>query len=234
MDNQGLEVIAEKVHRYFSAKHARREQAIPRCREVIRGCANTIRAVHRGEEDAARALLDDVRKSVAEIKEALQDHPDLYHSGFVHDAHKEYAEANITLAVVFGGALPDPDDLEIGYAAYMNGMGEVVGELRRQVLDAIRQGEVTRCERLLSVMDDFYSVLITMDFPDALTYGLRRTTDVARGILEKTRGDLTMAMSQRDLERRLRAFEDKLGQGPGRRQSDSSDGSDRSDGGPKG
>lgn len=207
-----LEAIAEKIRGHLSAKHAAREQAIPLAREVIRGCANAIRAVHRGEEELARTLLAEVRGRLSEIREALREHPDLYYSGFVHDAHKEFAEACITLAVVSGRSLPDPDELGIGYPAYLNGMGEAVGELRRQLLDAIRRGEVARCEQLLSAMDEMYSVLITMDFPDALTYGLRRTTDVVRGILEKTRGDLTMAMSQKDLERRLRAFEERLSQ----------------------
>jgi translin len=100
-------------------------------------------------------------------------------------------------------ALPTPEELGVRYAAYLHGMGEAVGEMRRHLLDMIRKGDISDCEQILSDMDDIYGILVTMDFPDGLTYGLRRTTDIVRGILEKTRGDLTLAISQRDLEQRL-------------------------------
>jgi translin len=140
------------------------------------------------------------------VEETLSAHEDVYHAGFVHDAQKEYVEGRVTLALVAGRPLPDPDDLGVSYAAYLNGLGEAVGELRRYLLDAIRRGEEQRCEELLSDMDDIYSLLVTLDFPDALTGGLRRTTDSVRGILERTRGDLTMSMRQRELEKKLAAL----------------------------
>ena len=200
----------EGVRASLAAKHAARERTLPRCREVIRLSANGIRAVHRDEFDQARALLEQARDILREIKEALLDHPDVFYAGFVHDAQKEHAEAALTLALVHGDVLPGPDDLAVEHAAYLNGMGEAVGELRRYLLDSLRDGDVARCERYLRAMDEIYDVLVTIDYPDALTGGLRRTTDVTRGILERTRGDLTTAVRQRDLEERLTSFEARL------------------------
>lgn len=208
-----LDPIAEKIRNALTAKYAAREKALQLAREAIRHCANAIRALHRQEFEEAKTLLNAARGLLDQLSQALAEHPDLLYGGFVHDAQKEYAEASATLAIITGGALPDPDDLQIGYAAYLNGLGEAAGELRRYLLDAIRRGDVSRCEELLAAMDDIYSVLITMDFPDSLTGGLRRTTDMVRGVLERTRGDLTMALRQRDLETKLAAFEGELGSG---------------------
>ncbi len=208
-----LQSIAEKVRASFSAKDAAREQALRLAREVIRDSSNAIRAVHRGEYEDAKTLLSATRIRVSEMNEVLSRYPDLLHSGFVHDSQKEYAEAKITLALVTGDALPDPDELSISYASYLNGLGEAVGELRRHLLDIIRKGEFSRCEEILLAMDDIYGVLVTIDFPDAITSGLRRTTDVVRGIMEKTRGDLTISIKQKDLEERLKEFEERLRRG---------------------
>ena len=148
-------------------------------------------------------LLDDA-------KAGLRDHRDIYHAGFVHDAHKEYVEACTTLAVIAGRPLPTPEDLVASPSAYLNGLGETVGELRRHVLDTLRKGDIERCEGILAAMDDIYGVMVTVDYPDAMTGGLRRTTDATRGILERTRGDLTVSVRQRELERKLSEFKDKL------------------------
>lgn len=213
-----LDDIIEGVRANFTAKHAAREQALGLCRDVIRHAALTIRAVHRGETLPARALLGGARERLVQVGAALAEHPDIFYAGFVHDAQKEYAEAALTIALVAGEPIPTPDELEIGYAAYLNGMGEAVGELRRYLLDSLRSGDIDRCERYLAAMDDIYAVMVTIDYPDAITGGLRRTTDLTRGILEKTRGDLTLAARQRDLERRLAEFEQALSRG-GRRHA---------------
>ena len=195
---KNLEDIAEKIRLYFSAKDVAREKALRLSREIIRCSANAIRAIHRQEEANAEQLLDSAR---ALLQELAND--DLVHAGFVHDAQKEFAEASITLAVVSGNSLPEPEALGISYPAYLNGMGEAVGELRRYLLDSLRRDDLSRCEELLAIMDDIYAILITMDFPDGITYGLRRTTDAVRGILEKTRGDLTLVLRQKVLEEKL-------------------------------
>ncbi len=201
-----LDAIVSRVRANFEEKSAARDRALHNSREVIRLAANSIRAVHRGEMDAARGLLAHGRSLLEETGRSLGPHPDIFHAGFVHDAQKEFAEANLTLALVAGEPLPGPEELGVGFAAYLNGAGEAVGELRREVLDRLRFGEAQRCEELLAAMDDIYSVLVTIDFPDAMTGGLRRTTDSVRGILERTRGDLTLALLQASLERRLDRF----------------------------
>ena len=205
-----LDAIVEGIRARFVSKNQAREQAVPLCREALRHSANAIRAVHRGEFEAAQELIERAAGLLREARAALRDHPDIFYAGFVHDAQKEFAEASLTLALVAGRPLPPPEELGVEHAAYLNGLGEAVGELRRHLLDSLRSGDVERCEECLTVMDDIYSVLVTFDYPDAMTGGLRRTTDNVRGILERTRGDLTLAVRQRDLERKLGEFEKGL------------------------
>jgi len=201
---ENLEAIAERIRLYLSTKDAARENTLRLCREVIRYSANAIRAVHRQEEAKAEQLLDSAHTSLRELsRDVPEEHNDLLYAGFVHDAQKEFAEASATLAIVTGKSLPDPDTLGVSYPAYLNGLGEAVGELRRYLLDSLRRNDLSRCEELLAIMDDIYSVLVTMDFPDAITHGLRRTTDSVRGILERTRGDLTLVLRQKELEDKL-------------------------------
>ena len=205
-----LDSIGEKVCSYFSVEDSAREKGLRLSRDSIRFSANAIRAVHRGEFDQARELIKSSQANVEEMSRTLAEHGELSHGGFVHNAQKEYAEACITLALVSGDDLPDPDDLAISYAAYLNGLGEAAGELRRHLLDTLRDGYIDRCEEILGAMDDIYSLLVTIDFHDALTAGLRRTTDMVRGVLGRTRGDFTVALRQSQLEQKLESFGDKL------------------------
>ncbi len=193
-----LDTIIPRVLEHFAAKNAAREKALAASRTLIRESANAIRAVHRGEFAKAEAMLDQARDVRDDAVAALAGHQDIAHAGYFHDAQKEYAEARTTLALLSGGALPSPEELGVEYAAWLNGIAESVGEMRRAILDRLRAGRFDGCEDLLRAMDDIYSVLVTIDFPDAMTGGLRRTTDQTRGILEKTRGDLTMAIVQRN------------------------------------
>jgi len=193
----------------FSAKDAAREKALPLCREAIRYCSQAIRAVHRQEFDQAKELLQSAHNLLDEAEQAITACSELINTGFFRDAQKEFAEGSITLALVTGKQPPDPDELGIDSAAYLNGLGEAVGELRRYLLDSMRRGDLSQGEELLSAMDDIYNILVTMDFPDAITAGLRRTTDMVRGVLERTRSDLTLVMRQKELEDRLKEFEGK-------------------------
>jgi len=152
-------------------------------------------------------LLESACKLLDTVKQAFTAYSEFSNTNFIRDAQKEFAEGYITLALVTGKQLPTPGELDIDPAAYLNGMGEAVGELRRYLLDSIRRDDLSQCEELLSAMDDIYSALVTMDFPDAITGGLRRTTDMVRGVLERTRSDLTLIVRQKDLENRLRKFE---------------------------
>ena len=202
-----LDPIAEQIRQTLSAKDEAREKALPLCRDTIRHCSNAIRAVHRQEFDQAAELLQSARNLLTEAEQAVAAYSELSNTGFIRDAQKELAEGNITLALVTGKQLPDPDALGVAAAAYLNGLGEAVGEIRRYLLDSMRRGDLSRGEELLAAMDDIYSVLVTIDFPDAITGGLRRTTDMVRGVLERTRSDLTLAMRQKDLETRLEKLE---------------------------
>lgn len=201
--SDSLEKIAEQVRRDFTALDAAREKALPCCREVIRNCSQAIRAVHRQEFEQAVGLLKTARSLLNEAEQTVADYDELNYTGFFRDAQKEYAEGSVLLSVVKGKPVPSPEELGINDAAYLNGLGEAVGELRRYLLDSMRQGDVSRGEELLRVMDDVYSVLVTIDFPDAITGGLRRTTDMVRGVLERTRSDLTILVRQKDLENKL-------------------------------
>ena len=202
-----LDSIAEQIRLSFSAKDAAREKVLPLCREVIRHCSQAIRAIHRQEFNQAKELLGAARNLLDEVFQAMVSCSELGYTGFVRDAQKEFAEGSITLALVAGEQLPSPDELSIDAAAYLNGLGEAVGELRRYLLDSMRKGNLSRGEELLAAMDDIYSVLVTMDFPDAITGGLRRTTDMVRGVLERTRSDLTLVIRQKYLENKLEKFE---------------------------
>lgn len=206
---ENLDSIAEKLRSSLTAKDTAREKVLPLCREVIRYSSQAIRAVHRQEFKQAEELLKSARGLLNEAKQTVTDNLELS-TGFLRDAQKEYAEGSITLSLVTGKPTPDPDELDVDSAAYLNGLGEAVGELRRYLLDSMRKGDLSRGEELLSAMDDIYSVLVTMDFPDAITGGLRRTTDMVRGVLEKTRSDLTLVIRQKDLEDRLRKMEGNI------------------------
>jgi translin len=194
----------------FERKNSAREQALARSRELIRTSALCIRAVHRQEFDQAGDLLYEARRIGDQMSRDLAQHPDLYYAGYVQDALKELVEATAVLRLVRGEALPSPLELGIAPPAFLNGLAEAAGELRRYILDRLRCGDVERCEALLEMMDEIYSLLISLDYPDAITGGLRRTTDVTRGILEKTRGDLTFSLRQGDLERKLARLEGRL------------------------
>ena len=201
-----LESIAARLRESFSTKDAARERVLPLCREAIRHCGNAIRAVHRHEFDQATELLQSARNLLSEAEQSISAYSELGYAGFVRDAQKEFAEGSITLALVTGNRLPDPDELGIGAVAYLNGLGEAVGELRRYLLDSMRRGNLSQGEELLSAMDDIYNTLVTMDFPDAITGGLRHTTDMVRGVLERTRSDLTLAIGQKGLVDKLADF----------------------------
>jgi len=196
---ENLDAITNKIRQSFEAKDAAREKVLPICREVIRFSSLSIRALHREELAKSQELLNSARKLLDEAEEALSDGIDI-RTGFLLDAQKEYAEGSITLALVKGDHLPTPEDLRIDEASFLLGMAEAVGELRRYLLDKMRTGDLSRGEEFLSDMDDIYNELVTLDFPDAITHGLRRTTDAMRGVLEKTRSDLTLTIRQKALE----------------------------------
>lgn len=205
-----LQAIGRAAQEYLATKFAARERALPKSRAAIRLCANAIRAAHRGEFDQSTKLLTEAGGLLRDMALDLREHQDIFYAGFVADAQKEYAEAALTSALMQRQPPPTPESLGVEWAPYLNGLGEAVGELRRYILDRMRQGRLDGCEEVLADMDEIYSQLITLDYPDAITGNLRRTTDAVRGILEKTRGDLTLAVSQDRLNNAMNRVHESL------------------------
>ena len=208
--NADLSAIGTSAIEEMTTRSRAREEALSISRQVIRFSANAIRALHRGEYEEAQDLIHQAGARLEETRTMRQENPQIYYAGFLSDARKEYTEASITLAVISVKAIPTPEDLDVDPSSFLNGLAEVIGELRRYILDALRREEVDRCQELMDLMDEIYGVLVTVDFPEAVTGGLRRNTDAMRGVLERTRGDLTMALRQHALERKLAGFQERV------------------------
>jgi translin len=204
-DGQDLQTLAAPLRTRFLDMHEAREVAFGASRDVIRDAANAIRAVHRGDLDRADALIASSREAYVRPRRAPGRHPLVEYGGFLQDAAKEYAEARITRAATQGEPVPSPEDVDVDDGSWLHGLAETVGELRRAALDRVRGGDIAGAERLLETQQEILSVLVTIDVPDALTKGLRRATDGARAITERTRGDLTAAAGQRPLREALDA-----------------------------
>jgi len=201
MDN--LEKIAEEIRKVFDARTTARDQALAQARQLTRACSLAIRAVHRDEADTMQEQLKEAQQISDTLHTSLAEYPDLFYAGYTQDALKEFVEANVTCALIRNERLQTPEELDVDPSTYLNGLAEVVGELRRRALDILRHGYSTEVERLLGYMDEIYSIMVTMDYPDAITHGLRRQTDIARGIIEKTRGDITFSLRGEHLEQAI-------------------------------
>ena len=199
-----LEDIANRIREKFDVLTALRDQALSEARQLTRSCSLAIRAVHRDDRAEMEEHLSKAGNLADKLRNDLRAYPDLYYAGYTQDALKEFVEANVTCALILPQSLQTPEDLRVEEATYLNGMAEVVGELRRRILDILRSGYSEEAERLLGYMDEIYSVLVTMDYPDAITNGLRRQTDLARGIIEKTRGDVTFSLRSHHLTQAIR------------------------------
>lgn len=195
--------ISQTIKIKFDSKDSAREQALKLSREVIRLSGNAIRAIHRKEYNRANELLQDEKSLLDNLKSILENHKDIYYAGFVEDAQQEYAEAILLYSIITKenpfASLPDPEEIEVEYAPYLKGLGDLVGELRRHILDLIRLDKVEEGENFLELMEDIFTILMHFDYPDAITHGLRRKVDMARSIIEKTRGDLTNAIQCKKL-----------------------------------
>ena len=206
-----LEPMIEAIRSELEAKNAARDGALHRSRELIRHCANAIRAAHRGEVDEAKAILGQAGQVARQTRADLAAFPDLYHAGYTQDALKEYVEARLVFAFETGEAVPSPAELGVEGPAFLNGLAEAASELRRHCLDLMRQNRLDRAGQILDIMDEAYTQLMSLDFPDAITGGLRRQTDMLRGVVERTRGDLTTAIRQEMMRQALQDFEARLG-----------------------
>lgn len=205
-----LDGIIEKIREGLEARNTARDDALAVCRQLTRHCANAIRAVHRQEIETADRHLREAALLVEKLNTSLAGYRDLYFAGYTQDALKEFAEATITRALILNQPLPGPAEIGVEDATWLNGLAEVTGELRRRCMDILRQGYSDEAERLLACMDDIYAVLVTIDYPDAVTNGLRRHTDLVRGIVERTRGDLTISHREQHLEKALEDMSRRL------------------------
>jgi translin len=208
-----LDQIAEQIRLNFDTQTAARDQALSQARLLTRHCSLAIRAVHREETDLMQTHLDEAGKLAVSLTKDLETFPNLYHTGYTQDALKEYAEAQITCALILNKPLPSPEEIQVIHATYLKGLSEVVGELRRRCLDILRKGYSDEAERLLKSMDDIFAVLVTMDYADAITNGLRRQTDIARSIIERTRGDLTFSLRGEHLAQAIASLSSQLLEG---------------------
>jgi translin len=200
-----IQRIAAEIVARFEIANRSRDRALAGGRQVIRLAGNSIRATHRGELDEAAALLSEAEDILSALVADVRDQHAIFGAGYVQDAMKEYAEAAVCLAIVRGDDIPSPADLKIEDAPYLNALAEAASELRRLALHVLRGEDIRSAERYLETMDEIYDMLVTIDFPDAITGGLRRTTDQLRAVLERTRGDLTMTLNQRRLEEKIAA-----------------------------
>ena len=205
-----LESIADGIRRNFDVRTSRRDEALKQARQLTRACSLAIRAVHRDDKEAMETNLAEAQSLADKLRDELKQYPDLFYAGYTQDSLKEFVEANVTCALIQNQPLQTPEELGVEDATYLNGLAEVVGELRRRTLDILRSGYSQEAERLLGHMDEIYSVLVTMDYPDAITNGLRRQTDLARGIIEKTRGDVTFSLRGQDLTEAIRNLSSQL------------------------
>ena len=208
-----LETIAERIRQNFDVRTSKRDEALKQARQLTRACSLAIRAVHRDDKEAMEANLAEAQTLADVLRDELKGHPELFFAGYTQDSLKEFVEANVTCALIQNQPLQTPEELGVENATYLNGLAEVVGELRRRTLDILRSGYSEEAERLLGYMDEIYSVLVTMDYPDAITNGLRRQTDLARGIIEKTRGDVTFSLRGQQLTEAIRGLSSQLHSG---------------------
>lgn len=205
-----IDKIFQTINERLNEKNSIREEALRVSRRVIQQASKVIRAIHRHDWEQATALLENATMLVESMNQKTLTVPDLYWRGYVQDAQKEFSEANLTLALVRHAELPTPTELGVEDAAYLNGLAEATSELRRYILDLVRHSNLTEADQLLDTMEEVYSRLITIDYPHAITNNLRRTTDVLRAVLERTRGDVTVAMKQQELQQALRSLEARL------------------------
>ncbi len=217
MDRDRLDSIADDIRSDFNSINEARDGAFHRSRQLIALCARSIRAIHREEWPQVEELLDEARSAAQQLKAGVESYPNLYYAGYTQDALKEYVEASLVYNLISDKSIPGPSELGVESNTWLNGMAEASTELRRSILDIIRHGHSQEAERLLSIMDDIYLVLVTFDFSDAITRGLRRRTDAVRGVLERTRGDVTNSLRQAELQKALEAMENRLAIQPSER-----------------
>jgi translin len=204
---KNLEEIAERIESRLEEKDQVREVAIKSARAINRLSGSIVHLIHKGED--VRPMMNEALDETHRLRSLLEDYPEIWESGLVEGALQELAEAAILLALVHDDELPDPDDMGITGNAYLLGMADAIGELRRFALEKLREGEVDEAKIYLEIMEEIFLVIMRFDFPDALI-PIRRKQDVARSLLEKTRGDVAVAVNSARLQMRMDELSRKL------------------------
>ncbi len=202
--------IIEHIREELEEKDKAREQGITLSREVVRNCRVAMQHVHKMELERAYSMIQTARENVEKMRSVLEDQPDLYYTGFVEHAQQEFTECSVIYALVSGKGIPQPEELKVEPVAYLNGLGDVGGEIKRHILDLIRNGMLDDGERYLNIMEELHTGLMLFDYPDAMTHGLRAKTDRLRLLLEIARGELTAAVRQQKLEMAMQALENQF------------------------
>lgn len=209
-----LKEISILIRENFEVKDKIREEGLKISREIVRECRTASFALHAENFEKAGNSIEMAGKALKKLESRFEGHADIYHAGFVEHAQQEYTEVVVLYSLLKDNGktqnLPSPDELKVEYAAYLNGLGDVVGELRRHVLDLIREDSFEKAEVFLGIMENIHAALMDFDYPDAITGGLRRKTDVSRSLIEKTRGDVVNSIQQKKLELAMRSLESRL------------------------
>ena len=210
MSKMSLKSILEKIQEELRKREGVREEVQKDMRRATRLSKQAILFTHQERFEDAKNLLEEAGRIFSKLREASKGHPDLFHSGLVSAAFEEYAEAYTLLMLIEEDRFIGPEELGIPVISYVLGLGDVVGELRRRALDSIRKGKVEAAEKCLETMEHIYSELSAMDDAYLLVSGLRRKCDVARRLIEITRGDVTIEARRSALERSILKLEETL------------------------
>jgi len=205
-----IKSIIEQIRIDLEEKDKAREQGIKLSREVVRNCRVAMQHVHKMELELAYSNIQTAKDNMENMISVLKDQQDIYYAGFVEHAQQEFTECSIIYALVSGKKIPGPGELKVEPVAYLNGLGDGGGEIKRHILDLIRRGMLGEGERYLNIMEELYIGLMLFDYPDAMTHGLRANTDRLRLLLEISRGELTEAARQEKLEIAMQALEIQL------------------------
>lgn len=197
---KNLDNIAKKIEKKLDDKEKLRETAIKQCRDIIRTCRKAISGIH-GCKNVDKELNEGL-KIVIEVKKSLSDYPDLAKAGYIENASQELVEASCLLSILQGKPLPTPEELNVSYSSFLLGLGDVVGELRRTILDRLKKGDIEKADEIFEIMETIYNILMRFDYPSALV-PIKKKQDIARQLIERTRGEMLMTNKNWALEKKL-------------------------------
>ena len=202
---KNLDNIVNKIEKDIDNKDKIREEALRSSREIIINCRKAIQYVHQDLKKEAKGNIKQASTKLSDLYNITKEYPEIYHAGFVENAAQELVEAQCFYNIMKGKDLPDPDEMQTTYSSYLLGLCDLVGELRRTVLDSIRSGEQKNADDYLTMMEEIYDVIIRFDYPSGLI-PIKKKQDMVRSLIEKTRGELAVASCEKRIEYRTGEF----------------------------